>query len=506
MASEGLKQTTESLKQTTENLKQALNFVADELMFIFFTDECSTRNDDESTNGSSRLSYLSSIYGGSNYTHETASTVSNLESTKMVSSTDLSLDEANVPPEDREKGHEAVLEGDESVGIREAVPDTESSEGTQFDSNRETGSESKEETRTDDGNESEVFSVDDDVLNIFFSESEVGDSKSEEADGLEQGDADNIGKDSIPKKTTMDSSPIIEPSLNTTDYGSESSEDASPKSQQKPVETSPKGKKKSTEGSPKSKRKSKEASQESKQKPAEKEETPEMPQNEVAVDVEDTEPKKVTHAPSLDVIDLCDAEEVIDENGEGSIVSNLEDSITSQRLHRLRETKEKLRSEREKWEAEFGDDDSMKRRIIEAREKKNAMKEIEYLEQQRMREKMIALSRTVSGESGYAGRARLMNSEDAIIDYHGKQIQKKIQTLSRMLDDIMMKKMNGEFPDDAESREMEAAIRANLVEFQKWWRSTTASSSGKKMPKVRPPRPPADTRRRARHPEEICLL
>jgi hypothetical protein len=65
-----------------------------------------------------------------------------------------------------------------------------------------------------------------------------------------------------------------------------------------------------------------------------------------------------------------------------------------------------------------------------------------------------------------------MHSEEAIIEYHGKQIQEKIQSLSKILDDIMIKKLNGEFPDDAETREMEAIIRANILEFQKWWHSS----------------------------------
>jgi hypothetical protein len=171
-----------------------------------------------------------------------------------------------------------------------------------------------------------------------------------------------------------------------------------------------------------------------------------------------------------EVIDLCDAEEVIHLSGHETIVSDLGESKNARRLQRLRETRQKLRSEREKWEAEFGNDDTMQRHIKEIRGNRNGRegRNVQSQEQE-IRRKLTALSRTLSGESG---PTRIMHSEEAIIEYHGKQIQEKIQSLSKILDDIMIKKLNGEFPDDAETREMEAIIRANILEFQKWWHSS----------------------------------
>lgn len=402
----------EAETMTTTGLKDALNLVADELMFIFFPEDCSKEDEWTVGEGSSRLSYLSSSYGGSYYTQETVSTVTHKESMKLISAMNVSNAKKKEASEEREEDLEPVPESDEE--------DKDTREGESSDSQRDSheGSESEEE--------SELTSVEDDVLNLFLSESDAMNlfvSESEDADGV--------------KKVDSPRDPVVEAPTPTEQHQTSKQDDKSEKHE-----------------------------------------------NETVV-----EPKIVKAGATNDVIDLCDAGEVFDTSGEGTTASKTDDSRDAQRLHRLRETREKLRSEREKWEAEFSDDDSMQRRIKDVRGKRKGKGgKKAQCEQKQIERKMEALSRTLSGESG---RARSMHSEEAIIEYHGKQIQKKIQCLSKILDDIMIKKLNGEFPDDAQTRDMEAAIRANLLEFHKWWHSS------KPMHNVRPAptRPSPEMRR-----------
>jgi len=70
-----------------------------------------------------------------------------------------------------------------------------------------------------------------------------------------------------------------------------------------------------------------------------------------------------------------------------------------------------------------------------------------------------------------------MLSEAQLIEHHSVQIQAKVEQLSKVLDQIMMKKLNGEFPGDAETRAMEAEIRANLLEFQRWWQPSESNQN-----------------------------
>mmetsp|Transcript_37376 Transcript_37376/g.90758 ORF Transcript_37376/g.90758 Transcript_37376/m.90758 type:complete len:101 (+) Transcript_37376:101-403(+) len=76
-----------------------------------------------------------------------------------------------------------------------------------------------------------------------------------------------------------------------------------------------------------------------------------------------------------------------------------------------------------------------------------------------------------------------MHSEADIIDQHRQQIQAKVEQLSKVLDQIMIKKLNGEFPDDPSTRAMEAEIRANLLEFQRWWQPSQSDNNVRAAPR-----------------------
>jgi hypothetical protein len=220
-----------------------------------------------------------------------------------------------------------------------------------------------------------------------------------------------------------------------------------------------------------------------------------------------------------EVIDVSDTQEVIDLTGNGRGVTNLGTLKRFQRLERLRMTREKLRTERERWESEFAGNvdlqhciqsikDKRLQTVIETKDEEKAVaqkaifeksglhtvnetreaensvfeKDIfempvfdkhldlnkqEENEAEENREHLAALTSTTMSKK--SNETKNIMSEEEIIEYHREEIQTKIQLLSQTLDMLMLKKLSGEFPDTEETREMENEIRANILEFQQWW-------------------------------------
>ncbi|CAJ1943643.1 unnamed protein product [Cylindrotheca closterium] len=183
--------------------------------------------------------------------------------------------------------------------------------------------------------------------------------------------------------------------------------------------------------------------------------------------------RQISSGTSANAIDLCDAEEVdgvvvTSADGENEeLAANLGES-TLQRLQRLRAKREELRQERERYESgipfnhEPQDDEPE-----DARPEPQGDYEVDEMNQ-RMN---AIISRDLQHEPVH------VQSEANIIDQQREQIQAKVQQLSKVLDQIMIKKLNGEFPDDPSTRAMEAEIRANLLEFQRWWQPSQSDNN-----------------------------
>lgn len=180
--------------------------------------------------------------------------------------------------------------------------------------------------------------------------------------------------------------------------------------------------------------------------------------------------RQISSGTSANAIDLCDAEEVdgvvVARNDAPSeeVAAHLGES-TLQRLQRLRAKREELRQERERYESgipfnrepEFDQPE-------DARPEPQGEYEVGEMHN-RLNEMIAQDSQPVH-----------MQSEAVIIDQHRQQIQAKVEQLSLVLDQIMLKKLNGQFPDDPETRAMEAEVRANLLEFQRWWQPESGNT------------------------------